>query len=315
MIKVKVCRNYKYPPIEKQSPLLDGVWNNIQLSEQFEGVVDFCVILNHPTNDVRIKVNQGGTWLFLQEPPDPKNVYFKNYFKFADQIYSGFGNSIQNGIKETISLPWHINKTYQELKELDINALIKDRDVSWITSNNNMFSGHEVRLSFIEFLRLEKFEFDLYGRGFNPIDDKFQGLKNYKYSIAAENYSADDYWTEKIQDCFLSWCMPIYYGCTNLEKYFPKESYIQVDLNDRKGSLQIIKEAIKNDLWSKNKDAIAESRRLILDQYQLFPYIERLISKYNQTHLVPKKTNLYIPNDGLDSWQRFKHKLHRAFSH
>ncbi|MBK6951984.1 MAG: hypothetical protein IPH24_08025 [Crocinitomicaceae bacterium] len=134
---------------------------------------------------------------------------------------------------------------------MDINALIKDRDVSWITSNNNMFSGHEVRLSFIEFLRLEKFEFDLYGRGFNPIDDKFQGLKNYKYSIAAENYSADDYWTEKIQDCFLSWCMPIYYGCTNLEKYFPKESYIQVDLNDRKGSLQIIKEAIKNDLWSK----------------------------------------------------------------
>ncbi|MBK6526926.1 MAG: hypothetical protein IPG07_16050 [Crocinitomicaceae bacterium] len=222
MIKVKVCRNYKYPPIEKQSPLLDGVWNNIQLSEQFEGVVDFCVILNHPTNDVRIKVNQGGTWLFLQEPPDPKNVYFKNYFKFADQIYSGFGNSIQNGIKETISLPWHINKTYQELKELDINALIKDRDVSWITSNNNMFSGHEVRLSFIEFLRLEKFEFDLYGRGFNPIDDKFQGLKNYKYSIAAENYSADDYWTEKIQDCFLSWCMPIYYGCTNLENIFPK---------------------------------------------------------------------------------------------
>ncbi|MBK9590965.1 MAG: hypothetical protein IPO32_05465 [Crocinitomicaceae bacterium] len=79
-----------------------------------------------------------------------------------------------------------------------------------------------MRLEFIDYLKENSFDFDLFGRGFNPIEGKLEGLAEFKYSIAIENYSGPDYWTEKIQDAYLSWCMPIYYGCPNLEKYFKK---------------------------------------------------------------------------------------------
>lgn len=313
MIKVKICRNYKLPLLERQSPAIDGIWNNLHFSEKHKGEVDFCIILNYPEEDVVVRSNKGGTWLFLQEPPDTKNIFYTNYFKFADRVYSGFGDKVKNGFNETISLPWLIDKSYRELKDLSHTDLNKTDKISWITSNSNMVAGHELRLGFIKFLKEQKFEFDLFGRGFNPIQDKFQALADYKYSIAIENYSGENYWTEKIQDCFLSWTMPVYFGCTNLEKYFPKESFIQIDLNDMGASLEIIREAIEEDRWSKNINAIAEARQLILEKYQLFPYVENLVNEYLEKKTNPVKKKYVIRASGNSFWKEFKTKIRSRF--
>lgn len=309
MIKVKICRNYKLPLLERQSPAIDGIWNNLHFSEKHIGEVDFCIILNYPEEDVVVRSNKGGTWLFLQEPPDAKNIFYTNYFKFADRVYSGFGDKVKNGFNETISLPWLIDKSYQELKDLSHIGLNKTDKISWITSNSNMVAGHELRLGFIKYLKEQRFEFDLFGRGFNPIQDKFQALADYKYSIAIENYSSENYWTEKIQDCFLSWTMPVYFGCTNLEKYFPKESFIQIDLNNMAESLEIIREAIKDDCWSKNINAIAEARQLILEKYQLFPYVENLVNEYLEKNANPLKKKYVIRASGNSFWKEIKTKI------
>jgi hypothetical protein len=156
-------------------------------------------------------------------------------------------------------------------------------------------------MSFKDYLLQENINFDLWGRGFTTIEDKFDGLYPYKYSIAIENYSCHDYWTEKIADSFLSWTMPIYYGAKNITKYFPKESMILIDPNNKEKSLDIIKDSIANNLFEERIDYIQEARNLILNEYQFFPAVTQLIrnSSINlldkKWHFIPKNNPVRLP--------------------
>ena len=59
-------------------------------------------------------------------------------------------------------------------------------------------------------------QIDLFGRGLNDFEDKWDVLANYKYTVAIENDFCDDWVTEKYFDCILSNTLPFYYGCPNL---------------------------------------------------------------------------------------------------
>ena len=106
----------------------------------------------------------------------------------------------------------------------------KNRLLSFITSNKNFTSGHHLRMEVVDKL---SGRFDLYGRGFNEIDNKDTGLDNYMFSIAIENISMKNYFTEKINDCFLTKTIPIYYGCTNISDFYDARGIIKIsDLGD-----------------------------------------------------------------------------------
>ncbi|WP_040396320.1 hypothetical protein [Cesiribacter andamanensis] len=73
--------------------------------------------------------------------------------------------------------------------------------------------------------------------------------------------------------------MPIYYGCPNLADYFPKEAYIEIDIEKPDEALSIILEAVANKRWKKNIDAIVHARELLLEEYQFFPFLSNYIKK------------------------------------
>ncbi|HEX3036792.1 MAG TPA: glycosyltransferase family 10, partial [Thermodesulfobacteriota bacterium] len=118
------------------------------------------------------------------------------------------------------ALPWLVNKDYDYL--IDCGVPTKERCLSWITSNLRWLPVHRARMHFLESIS-EQIEFDLFGKGFVYIEDKWDGLAPYQYSFAIENYRNPYYWSEKIADCLLAWTMPIYYGCTRIIEYFPSE--------------------------------------------------------------------------------------------
>ena len=60
----------------------------------------------------------------------------------------------------------------------------KTKLVSMVSSSKNITPGHNFRLDFID---KNKCHFDLFGRGFNEIKNKEQGLKDYMFSICIEN--------------------------------------------------------------------------------------------------------------------------------
>tara|TARA_X000000368_G_scaffold410006_1_gene392839 strand:+ start:484 stop:1371 length:888 start_codon:yes stop_codon:yes gene_type:complete len=110
----------------------------------------------------------------------------------------------------------------------------------------------------------------------NPDKSKYVGLKDYKYSLCIENSCYDNYFTEKITDCLLSWTIPIYFGCTNISNYFPKDSYIWLDINDP-NSIDKLNEIIQKPISEKNVKAMQEARNLILEKYNIWELVHNII--------------------------------------
>lgn len=282
----------------RQSPEGKGEWGDIKITEENIIESDLLLVFNASKNKIEIKTKE--SWIFIQEPPIPAFHWHKKTFKFHDRIFSFDNQPNLTNIQEQTCLPWHINKTYDQLKNLESSDLTKEDKISCIISNKAFFPGHNTRLNFIQHLQEKDFKFNLFGKGINPIDDKFDGLAPFKYSIAIENHACNHYWTEKIADCFLTWTMPIYYGAPNIFDYFPRESIIYIDPADPDLSMKTIQKAVEGDSWGKNLEAIAQARDLILNQYQLFPSLAAKIRKYGlhgrrKWKYIPQNTGNYFP--------------------
>ena len=105
----------------------------------------------------------------------------------------------------------------------------------------------------------------------------FKGLEKYKYSIAIENCCKENYFSEKFTDCILSWTIPIYYGCPNIDKYFSKDCYYWLDINapDCFDKLLYI---LNQPITEKQINAIKEAREIILNKHNVWPVVENIIN-------------------------------------
>jgi hypothetical protein len=140
-----------------------------------------------------------------------------------------------------------------------------------------MLPGHRKRLAFLRRLRPE-LAFDLYGRGFHRVYDKWDVLAPYRYSIAFENVCAPWYFTEKLMDCFVCQTMPIYVGDPRIATCFPPESLIVID-PDAPDVVDQIRSVVESDLWARNRDAILEAKHLVLNHYNVFAMLARFVSE------------------------------------
>ncbi|MGD8122096.1 glycosyltransferase family 10 domain-containing protein [Vibrio sp. TRT 2004] len=273
---VRIVKDWTSPNIFRQTPNLSGFWDGITFTEEAVYECDYVIVLNRAPYDFKVKCPPENVWLITQEPPVREYNWqkkgFPNYFRVITPFVDDRHTNIVNA---NLALPWHVNKSYDYLKNLKCNH--KARNLSWITSSATARKGHVSRMNFLNYLK-ERIDFSLYGRGFHEIDDKFKGINPYKFTLAVENNRAPFYWTEKISDVFLSWSMPIYYGSPNINEFFPEESMIIIDIEERELAVDVIKNAIESDFWSKNIEAIEYSRNKILDEYQFFPYISKMIN-------------------------------------
>ena len=101
----------------------------------------------------------------------------------------------------------------------------KSKIISMISSNKRMCEGHLKRLEWIE--RIGD-QVDLYGRGFNEIVLKEEGLCDYMFSIAIENGQYETYFTEKLLDCFATGTIPVYLGAPDIGNHFNKDGIIDL---------------------------------------------------------------------------------------
>ena len=136
----------------------------------------------------------------------------------------------------------------------------KTKLVSMIASNKRMCEGHARRLQFVDKFR-DKLDF--YGRGFNEISCKEEGLKDYMFSVGIENAVYDTYFTEKLTDCFACGTIPIFYGCKGVTKYFNEDGIIflddDFDLSTLTEDLYYSKiEAVKDNFERANNFPVAE---------------------------------------------------------
>lgn len=282
---VKIARYFSYPEIKKQTPNNSFEWKGFVFTEEDIDECDYLVILEYPKEDFSIKVNRNNIIHICMEPPNEISKYRqyanKNISVNINQLDIKKNNTLSHG-----ALPWHISKNYDYLVSLSNDKLTKKNKIVWVTSNQKSSRGHIKRMHFLDNIKDLPFV-DIYGRGIKPIEDKWDVLKGSKYAIAYENYMDDYYWSEKIVDCFLSYNMPIYFGCKNIDDFFPKNSFIRIDPKDKHINL-FLKEIIQSKRWEDNIEGIIRARELILNKYQLFPFLVNLIKKIenkNNSHV------------------------------
>ena len=292
MIKIKIsCQNNNFPLI-RQTPGANGVWGNCKFFINQEiNECDYWIIYEDIDNSESCKCPLENV-IFISGEPQSVKQYNTSFLKQFPIIMTTQNEiNINKTIHTQTSLPWLIGVSYSLQKKQwnsskyltydDFkNKLIvkKDKLLSVCISNKTSTKGHRDRLKFVEQLK-EQFgsELDIYGRGFNEIEDKGMAIFNYKYCIVIENCQQENYWTEKLADTFLGGAYPIYYGCSNIFDYFNKASLTCIDIYDIHKSINIINGLISNNQFEKSLEHIKLSRELILDQYNLFELINKYI--------------------------------------
>jgi hypothetical protein len=70
----------------------------------------------------------------------------------------------------------------------DLGSFPKTKLASVVCSSQTITAGHKLRIRFIDKLKARLGDdVDIYGRGFNPIADKWDAIAPYKYHIVLEN--------------------------------------------------------------------------------------------------------------------------------
>ena len=125
--------------------------------------------------------------------------------------------------------------------------------------------GYGFRTEIANWLRRER-RADCFGKGIRAIDRKVDGLQDYCFSVAMENYQQDYYFTEKLIDCFLADCVPIYWGCSGISEIFDERGMIrfqtQSELAEIVRGLSFEKYHAMLPFVRKNKDLVIRNRWL-----------------------------------------------------
>lgn len=204
--------------------------------------------------------NKLNTYLIILEPPSVLTTNFKkSCHSYFNKIFTWDDKLVDNKKYYKFNFSYDIkSRSNQEFKKDKFCVIICRKKFSnWI---DELYS---LRLELINwFEKNEPKKLDLYGYGWSRIvfktypltflnrfvfltrliyslfkskiniyhgevESKADVLNRYKFSFCYENIqNIDGYITEKIFDCFFSGTIPIYLGAKNIEKFIPKECFI-----------------------------------------------------------------------------------------
>jgi hypothetical protein len=166
-------------------------------------------------------------WLFILEPP----VYLPYIYKKS--VTSCFGKNFV--LFDDLVDNQEFFKFYYPQPRLEVDARIPDFSEKKLcmliagnkksTHSQELYSERNKAIEF--FSNLSTDEFDLFGHGWEgyakwqgPIKKKWETLKRYKFCICYENMKDQlGYISEKLFDCFVAGCVPVYWGATNIAEY------------------------------------------------------------------------------------------------
>ena len=255
---------------------------------------------------------------------DPKNIFYLNvetsynktyflqdYMKlYLDQFHNKYGcyTDFTNNYQSAIPfLPWMINnsdndKAFSEhSRNIDFlrnyEATKKSKLVSVICSDKQHTENHKLRYQFVKNLKLHFGDkLDWYGRGINNLNDKWDGIHDYKYHIVLENEARNYLISEKLFDSYLGLSFPFYYGAPNTNKYFLKDSFEEINILDLDYSIKTIEEGINSKLFEKNLDNLKISRDRVLNEHNLFVRISKIINQNEEKNSISNKQEYKIFN-------------------
>jgi hypothetical protein len=300
---VRIAADWDCSRLLRQTPGGNGVWGAVQFTTNDVTECDYLILLNNRhSKPLQVLCPRSHVWCVMQEPyvPGIHDWMVDGHEQFTRVFTHYVPRRDPKYVRSQPAVPWWVGLNYDELVASKVPD--KPRGVSYIASNQTSLAGHRKRNALREFLMREASgKVDIFGRGVRYIDDKWDALAPYRYSIAVESTSSSDYWTEKIADCFLSWTIPLYDGCPNIEHYFPADSLIRIDADNQVATLARVNELLGCDEWEQRLPALHEARRRVLETYQIFPFLAGAIRNYGSNEC--KRTLMNIAGYTGTSWR------------
>lgn len=267
-------------------------WNNLEITHE-NNEIDYYVIINRPSNNEYYDSKK--TFVFQMEPwvyKKESNWGVKTWGEWAIPDSKKFLDIIGRHTNSYNNVFWQLELTYDELVNLKYEK--KMNRLSSICSSKYFDEGHVARIDFLKYLENKKdIDLDIYNQDnihnfinykgkLTPYKDKSKGIVPYKYYFMVENNYEPNFITEKLWEPIISETLCFYYGCHNVSDYVNSEAYVQLDMNDFEKSYNIIKTAIKEDLWTQRIDKIKEEKKRLLNEMQFFPRLEGMIKKLKE---------------------------------
>ncbi|MHC5055899.1 MAG: FkbM family methyltransferase [Planctomycetota bacterium] len=282
MVHVKLSIQFPTEAILRQTPGGEGRWGScvFHVNEDV-GECDYWVVYDRPAEPEAAVCPPANVILITGEPPSVATYPTEFLAQFGRVVTCHEALDHPDVLIRQQGMPWHVGrrqrehvnvewtKGYDELKS--ITTPQKTRTLSVICSTKKNTKGHRRRNRFVEALKRRLGDsVDLFGRGRTEVEDKWDALAPYEYTVALENCSHPHYWTEKIADAYLAEAFPFYFGCPNLEEYFPAESFRRIDLDDIEGSVEAIRSAVEEDVCAGAREALGAAKEAVLERYNLF---------------------------------------------
>ncbi len=288
----------------------NGRWGDIEITDE-NHEIDYWAIVNYPV-DTHAHFRSERAIIFPMESshaashwgdwtaPDPRNFV---------QVRSH--NRYRNNSE------WHLGMRYDDLV---VQPIEKSLQLSCVASSQTQYPGQHLRIEFLKYIEKSGAAIDLFGydnlhgfvnyRGALPSFDKREGILPYRYTVAIENSSEINYFTEKLVDAILGECLCFYWGCPNLEEYVDPAAFIRLPLDDFELSLQIIESAMRENEHARRLNAIRAEKRRILDEYQFFPTLARII----HGHRLAESLSIKVLNldRRSDRWEGFRMRTEEA---
>lgn len=308
MLKIYFTCNWEnsYTLLEKlikNTPSCKGIWKNI-IGVNTINDCDYIIVLDNLDNNlismgernfVSLIGNIDKIIYFQRENTTILNKCNKNWFQINLLPKLKHNYSYEDNYFYTFTTAHFLNKTYDELKAMEYPNKI--HNLSCIVSNKSFGSTYEDRKNFIKkYSKKYPNSIDIYGKGWdNELGNnykgelgsyhqssdnntsKLDGLLPYNYSICLENYPNEKITSEKITDCILCWCLPIYSGTSVTNKCYPNDSFKLINIKNE-DTYEYVNNISKFDITKKNIDALREARNLILDKYNIWEQIFQIIN-------------------------------------
>jgi len=114
--------------------------------------------------------------------------------------------------------------TFLEVTEQPI--VEKTERISLIASSKRRTVGQRLRHDIVKWAAENATDLVAMGRGYRELSDKADGHAPYMFSVVIENTSVAGFFTEKLIDCLLCRCLPIYWGPPDIEHFFDSRGMI-----------------------------------------------------------------------------------------
>lgn len=220
------------------------------------------------------------------EPMEINNVsdYVIKHHKSFDKILSSYPevvNSCSNSELFLYASCWILTKAdksqaYHRSDYTNIFSTNKKFSLSFVMSQKRWLAGHDLRFKVREEIGSRR-AFDLVFPSSIPINEKYKLFEDSMFHVAIENTKNINYVSEKIVDCFMSYTLPIYWGCPNICDFFNMDGIITFE-NERE--LKSILDSLTPDDYYRRLDAIIENYEIANQKYAFyFDRVNEIITK------------------------------------